>query len=262
MKFNCTVRHNKWNNLKPFLYLSVYLNYVFFFRTAAINFIFLSVSTTMDTYGTEVKTANDENDELDKDPQLNIPLRQRRLPASFWQEPSLAQSSRSPDFRHVCQSTAHQVAVTPPYPWAMNSTTTLPVFIPQRFTTPGNFLLQQNSNSHWVRGSSSSCACSSCLNYSYVVPRLPDVYSGMRYRPAVSIPCCPTLSCTDQGCKVCSTFERWHPERLRHLRLRAARYNALIDWNIWCQLENNDVTQYKCATPKLYVQTFSKNFIQ
>lgn len=179
----------------------------------------------------EIKAATERPDESesDQDPQLHIPLRQRRLPASFWQEPCPSQSPRNQEISPLTslQTSVHQYPSLQLHPWSLNSNSTFPVFsIPQRFTVPSHFLIQQNSE--WMRASS-NCNCATCLNYSYVMPRLPDVYNGLRYRASINAPCCSSLNCSDQNCKLCTEFYRWHPERLRHLRLRAARYNAILD---------------------------------
>ncbi|KFM72287.1 hypothetical protein X975_02908, partial [Stegodyphus mimosarum] len=170
--------------------------------------------------------------DTESDPKPMVPLRQRRLPASFWQEPCIAPSASHQDIAHqIPGMSSNQTAPgSSLHPWTMNTTNAVfPTFMSQRLSVPNALVLAQNTSPFWLRSPFSCCGCATCLNYSYAIPRIPDVYGNLRYRQPVNIPCCPSLNSVDQSCKLCCTSDSWHPERLRQLRLRSARYNALID---------------------------------
>ncbi|GBM44694.1 hypothetical protein AVEN_101067-1 [Araneus ventricosus] len=165
----------------------------------------------------------------DIDPKPMVPLRQRRFPASFWQEPSIVPTTSTQDVPH--QMTSPSPSQTfPMHPWNMTTSTTGPsTFLPQRLSVPNNFAVVQYPSPMWIRSPVNFCSCPICLNYSYVIPRFPDVYSGLRYRPALNMAHCSRSNCSDQSCKLCSASNSWHPERIRQARLRSSRYNALLD---------------------------------
>ncbi|GFS52722.1 uncharacterized protein TNIN_193171 [Trichonephila inaurata madagascariensis] len=180
----------------------------------------------------DIDSAEKEADR-DIDPKPIVPLRQRRFPASFWQEPSIVPTSSAQDIPHqIAPSSLNQnFPMGSAHPWTMSSSTTgLATFLPQRLSIPNNVALVQYPSPMWIRNPVNYCNCAMCLNYSYVIPRFPDVYSGLRYRPTMSASQhCSRSNCADQSCKLCSATYSWHPERIRQARLRSARYNALLD---------------------------------
>lgn len=184
-----------------------------------------TANSTMASTPTEPNDPKDFSSDKDTDakPPAIIPLRQRRLPASFWQEPSIIPTT---PVHQGHMSSTPQAFLSAQHPWAI-SMGGGPTYLPQRLSMPGSLALLQHPM--WIRSPALSyCSCAACLSYSCMSPRIPELYSGLRYRPAVP-GCCPTTNCTEIGCKMCAVSGSWCPERVRQSRLRSARYNALLD---------------------------------
>lgn len=192
----------------------------------------MTTSTVTSTMTTIPLESSDPKDSCspDKDPDPKqpaiIPLRQRRLPASFWQEPSIVPTTPV-HHQDILPSPNLPFPSGPLHPWAIGMGGG-PTYLPQRLSVPGSFALVQHPTSMWMRGPALGyCSCTACLNYPCVAaPRIPDLYGGLRYiRPSA----CPGSNCADLGCKICTVSGSWCPERVRQSRLRSARYNALLD---------------------------------
>ncbi|KAG8198808.1 hypothetical protein JTE90_007112 [Oedothorax gibbosus] len=188
-----------------------------------------SAMTSTSLEPNDPKDSSTDKDTDTKPPPAIIPLRQRRLPASFWQEPSIIPNT--PVHQGNLMSSPNQPFLSATnhlqHPWTIGG----PTYLPQRLSMPSGSLamLQHHPSAMWIRSPALSyCSCTVCLNYSCMPPRIPDLYSGLRYRPNVA-GCCPTPNCTEIGCKMCTVSGSWCPERVRQTRLRSARYNALLD---------------------------------